>query len=88
MVLAISLGNTMLVYQPLFADIQILFWLFHGLMLIPDIFVMCLFQGFPTHAADGSEITKSQAKKLQKIYDAQAKKYNDYLKSIKDNAEN
>lgn len=34
----------------------------------------------PTHAADGTEISKSQLKKLQKQYDAQAKKYQDFLK--------
>ena len=34
----------------------------------------------PTHNAKGEEITKSQLKKLQKQYDAQAKKYQQYLK--------
>lgn len=34
----------------------------------------------PTHTADGTEISKSQLKKLQKQYDAQARRYNDYLK--------
>lgn len=37
-------------------------------------------QGMPTHNAKGEEMTKSQLKKLQKQYDAQAKKYQQYLK--------
>ena len=39
-------------------------------------------KGFPTHDAKGEEIAKAQVKKLQKLYQAQEKKYNDYLKSI------
>ena len=35
----------------------------------------------PTHDATGKELSKSQLKKLQKLYDAQEKKYNDYLKA-------
>ena len=35
----------------------------------------------PTHDAKGEEIAKAQLKKLQKLYTAQEKKYNDYLKS-------
>ncbi|XP_067928508.1 cysteine--tRNA ligase, cytoplasmic-like isoform X2 [Watersipora subatra] len=38
-------------------------------------------KGFPTHTADGAELSKSQVKKLQKIYDAQAKKYEEHMKS-------
>lgn len=40
-------------------------------------------QGLPTHDETGAVLTKSQIKKLQKAYDAQAKKHNDYLKSLK-----
>lgn len=36
----------------------------------------------PTHDASGKELSKSQVKKLQKLYDAQEKKYNEYLKSV------
>ena len=35
----------------------------------------------PTHDAAGKELTKSQLKKLTKQYEAQKKKYEDYLKS-------
>ncbi|TPP58309.1 Cysteinyl tRNA synthetase [Fasciola gigantica] len=38
-------------------------------------------KGIPTHDASGKEIAKSQLKKLQKLYDAQAKRYAAYLKS-------
>ena len=40
-----------------------------------------LLQGMPTHDAKGEELPKSQLKKLQKVYAAQEKKYNEYLKS-------
>ena len=40
------------------------------------------FQGFPTHDAKGEEISKAQLKKLQKLYQAQEKKHNDYLASL------
>lgn len=46
-----------------------------------------LFQGFPTLDASGQELSKSQVKKLMKLYDAQSKKYNDYLKTVQ-NASN
>ena len=35
----------------------------------------------PTHDAAGKELTKSQLKKLTKLYEGQKKKYEDYLKS-------
>ena len=35
----------------------------------------------PTHDATGKELSKSQLKKLAKQYEAQKKKYEDYLKS-------
>merc|ERR1719482_963059 len=38
-------------------------------------------KGMPTHNAEGEELPKAQLKKLQKIYQAQEKKYNDYMKS-------
>merc|ERR1712004_967734 len=38
-------------------------------------------KGMPTHDAKGEELPKSQIKKLQKVYAAQEKKYNEYLKS-------
>ena len=38
-------------------------------------------QGLPTHDASGEEIAKAQVKKLQKLYAAQEKKYNEYVKS-------
>jgi len=38
-------------------------------------------KGLPTHLLDGSEVPKAQIKKLQKLYQAQEKKYQDYLKS-------
>ncbi|XP_076805672.1 cysteine--tRNA ligase, cytoplasmic-like isoform X1 [Clavelina lepadiformis] len=37
-------------------------------------------QGFPTHAVDGKELSKGQSKKLRKLYDAQDKLHNEYLK--------
>ncbi|KAK9503324.1 hypothetical protein O3M35_011923 [Rhynocoris fuscipes] len=39
-------------------------------------------QGIPTHDAQGKEISKGQLKKLQKLYQAQQKKYEEYLASI------
>ncbi|XP_058484750.1 cysteine--tRNA ligase, cytoplasmic isoform X2 [Solea solea] len=35
--------------------------------------------GFPTHDAEGKELSKGQAKKLRKLYEAQEKLHNDYL---------
>jgi hypothetical protein len=35
--------------------------------------------GFPTHSADGKELSKGQGKKLKKLYDAQAKLHAAYL---------
>merc|ERR1712111_168641 len=35
-------------------------------------------KGMPTHDAKGEELPKSQLKKLQKVYAAQEKKYNEY----------
>ncbi|KAF7212144.1 cysteinyl-tRNA synthetase [Nothobranchius furzeri] len=37
--------------------------------------------GFPTHDADGKEISKGQAKKLRKLYEAQEKLHNEYLQT-------
>jgi len=38
-------------------------------------------QGLPTHDASGEEVAKAKLKKLQKLYDSQKKKYDEYLKS-------
>ena len=38
-------------------------------------------KGFPLLTKEGEEIPKAQVKKLQKLYQAQEKKYNDYLRS-------
>lgn len=38
-------------------------------------------KGMPTHNAAGEELPKAQVKKLLKLFQAQEKKYNDYLKS-------
>ncbi|XP_069544783.1 cysteine--tRNA ligase, cytoplasmic isoform X1 [Brachyistius frenatus] len=35
--------------------------------------------GFPTHDAEGKEISKGQAKKLRKLYETQEKLHNEYL---------
>ncbi|XP_030620827.1 cysteine--tRNA ligase, cytoplasmic [Chanos chanos] len=35
--------------------------------------------GFPTHDAEGKELSKGQIKKLRKLYEAQEKLHNDYL---------
>lgn len=37
--------------------------------------------GMPTHDADGKELAKSQLKKLQKLYDAQAKRHETFLRA-------
>lgn len=42
-------------------------------------------EGFPTHDAQGNPLPKSQAKKLEKLYQQQKKKYEDFLKSIQSN---
>ncbi|XP_058237319.1 cysteine--tRNA ligase, cytoplasmic isoform X2 [Hemibagrus wyckioides] len=38
--------------------------------------------GFPTHDAEGKELSKGQAKKLRKLYEAQEKLHSEYLQSI------
>lgn len=38
-------------------------------------------KGLPTHDIDGKEVSKGQIKKLQKLQQAQEKKYNEYLAS-------
>ena len=45
------------------------------------IIALFVLQGMPTHDAAGKELSKSQLKKLAKLYEAQKKKYEDYLKS-------
>ncbi|XP_035209990.1 cysteine--tRNA ligase, cytoplasmic-like [Stegodyphus dumicola] len=39
-------------------------------------------KGIPTHDAQGKELSESQLKKVMKLYNAQEKKYNEYLKSV------
>jgi len=39
-------------------------------------------KGFPTHDKEGEELSKGRAKKLQKLYEAQVKKYAEYVKSF------
>lgn len=39
-------------------------------------------KGMPTHDAEGQELAKSALKKLVKLYEAQEKKYKEYLKSL------
>lgn len=36
-------------------------------------------QGIPTHDSEGAELKKSALKKLVKLYEAQEKKYKEYL---------
>uniref|UniRef100_A0A3Q3IME0 Cysteine--tRNA ligase, cytoplasmic n=1 Tax=Monopterus albus TaxID=43700 RepID=A0A3Q3IME0_MONAL len=40
--------------------------------------------GFPTHDAEGKELSKGQAKKLRKLYEAQEKLHNEYLQMTQD----
>ncbi|KAG9465192.1 hypothetical protein GDO78_018696 [Eleutherodactylus coqui] len=40
------------------------------------------FQGFPTHDAEGKELSKGQSKKLRKFYEAQEKLYSEYLQMV------
>lgn len=47
-----------------------------------SIFIFCL-QGLPTHDQEGKELSKGLVKKLQKLQQAQEKKYNEYLSSVK-----
>ncbi|XP_071452859.1 cysteine--tRNA ligase, cytoplasmic [Hetaerina americana] len=42
-------------------------------------------KGIPTHDAQGNELSKGQIKKLQKLHQAQEKKYAEYLSSLKEN---
>lgn len=46
-----------------------------------DVLFLSFLQGLPIHDKEGKELTKSALKKLQKLYDAQAKKYKDYQAS-------
>lgn len=42
--------------------------------------------GLPTHDQSGKEISKGQLKKLQKLQQAQEKKYNEYLAEVQNGA--
>jgi len=39
-------------------------------------------KGIPTHLTNGDEVPKSQMKKLQKVYQAQEKRYNEYVATV------
>lgn len=39
-------------------------------------------QGLPTHDIEGKELSKGLLKKLQKLQQAQEKKYNEYLATV------
>jgi cysteinyl-tRNA synthetase len=43
--------------------------------------------GMPTHDTDGNPITKSQLKKLEKLYTQQKKMYEEYLKTSPQNGQ-
>ncbi len=43
-------------------------------------------EGFPTHDIEGNPLAKSQVKKLEKLYQQQKKKYEQYLKSASNDA--
>jgi len=45
-------------------------------------------KGMPTHDAEGKEVSKALLKKLQKLYAAQEKKYNEFLASSKSSQQN
>lgn len=40
------------------------------------------FQGLPTHDAEGKELSKGQAKKLKKLFEAQEKLHKEYLQLV------
>jgi cysteinyl-tRNA synthetase len=44
-------------------------------------------KGIPTHDNTGQELTKSGRKKLEKLYEAQTKLYDEFLKSKQLNSE-
>lgn len=50
--------------------------------IILNIIVNVISQGLPTHDHEGKELSKGLLKKLQKLQQAQEKKYNEYLTSI------
>lgn len=39
-------------------------------------------QGLPTHDTEGKELSKGQAKKLKKLFEAQEKLHNEYLQMV------
>lgn len=53
----------------------------HIVAIVVKKFKNLTLQGIPTHDAKGEEISKSAMKGIMKKYQAQEKKYNDYLKS-------
>ena len=48
-------------------------------VLEAEIIQFAFIQGFPTHDLEGKEISKGQAKKLRKLYEAQDKLHRDNL---------
>ncbi|XP_006134961.2 cysteine--tRNA ligase, cytoplasmic isoform X2 [Pelodiscus sinensis] len=44
--------------------------------------------GFPTHDAEGKELSKGQVKKLKKLYEAQEKLYKEYLQMVQNGTAN
>ncbi|KFM63812.1 Cysteine--tRNA ligase, cytoplasmic, partial [Stegodyphus mimosarum] len=49
---------------------------------MPDKYSQFDEKGIPTHDAEGKELSESQLKKVMKLYNAQEKKYNEYLKTV------
>lgn len=48
-------------------------------VVVVDVVLLPAPQGFPTHDAEGKELSKGQAKKLRKLFEAQEKLHNDFL---------
>lgn len=42
--------------------------------------------GLPTHDTEGKELSKGQAKKLKKLFDAQEKLYKEYMQMVQNGA--
>lgn len=64
---------------PLHMNFILVMWLFQE---VSEYFGSCCrVQGFPTHDVEGKELSKGQAKKLRKLYEAQEKLHNEYLQS-------
>lgn len=44
--------------------------------------MLSLSQGLPTHDTEGKELSKGQAKKLRKLFEAQEKLHTEYLQMV------